>query len=469
VATVVGSELAALPHVRALLVLARLWSAGSALEPAAVERARTAAVLANHRRYLAGIPAYAALAEERGLTGDAPIDRVRADLVVTDDLFKSYDPCWLTDDLPALTTWLGTVSTVGSPAGLDSTHRAVTGGSGDGGDLDSWRAGLRARGVFVTLSSGTTGRPSIVPRDRLTLASLRSGCGVRLPWAMPAGGYDCLLLTPPGMGTGIQSGAAGLAADAVRTHTLHPTPLRLATLTTPTTPTARTDPAPRDGTRHGPAAAAGGPVGGWDARPSAAGATEVRETEVRELDGAVGFLRGAAGTGQPVLVYGPPARLFELVRHLVAGRAAVALPAGSHVVTGGGWKGAGPVGLHELFDLTAERLGVPRTACVDTYSCAELNAVFVSCQRGRYHVPPVVEALVLDELFRPVGGDEPHGRLAVLDPFAFSYPGFVATGDAVRLRGDPCGCGLAGSTLLGPITRLAAAPERGCGLMDVAR
>ncbi|HEY0640115.1 MAG TPA: hypothetical protein VGD67_20975, partial [Pseudonocardiaceae bacterium] len=209
-AAVVSSEATDLPHVRALLVAARMWSAGAPLDHDAVGRARAAAVLDNHRRYLAGIPAYAALAEERGLTGDVTLDEVRAELVVTDELFKSYHPSWPDRDLPALTRWLGTISTTAPGAG------AAT-------DLRSWRAALREQGVFVTFSSGTTGQPSVVPRDRLTLASLRSGSGVRLPWALPAGRYDCLLLTPPGLGTGIQSGAAGLAAGAARVHTLHPT------------------------------------------------------------------------------------------------------------------------------------------------------------------------------------------------------------------------------------------------------
>jgi len=41
----------------------------------------------------------------------------------------------------------------------------------------------------------------------------------------------------------------------------------------------------------------------------------------------------------------------------------------------------------------------------------------------------------------------------VLDPFALSYPSFIATGDTVRVCRDRCACGLAGQTLLGPIVR----------------
>ena len=104
------------------------------------------------------------------------------------DRFKGYDGAWLDGDLPALTAWLGEVSTV------HPTHPAGA------TDLASWRAGLRADDVFVTISSGTAGSRSLVPRDRMTLTALRSSSGVRLPWALAPGVYDALLLTPRGMG-----------------------------------------------------------------------------------------------------------------------------------------------------------------------------------------------------------------------------------------------------------------------------
>ena len=139
------------------------------------------------------------------------------------------------------------------------------------------------------------------------------------------------------------------------------------------------------------------------------------------------------------------------------------------MITGGGWKGRSPVAGHRLRAAVTRQLGVPPDRCVDTYSTAELNTVFVTCLQGRYHVPPVVEPVILDDLLQPVDDDGAEGRLAVLDPFALSYPGFVATGDQVRLCRDPCRCGLSGPSLLGPITRAPGLPERGCGVDVAAR
>ena len=240
----------------------------------------------------------------------------------------------------------------------------------------------------MTFSSGTGGAPSVVPRDELTLAALRSGSGVRQPWSLPAGEYDCLLLTDPGMGSGMQAGAAGIAGDAFRSHH-HEVPAR-----------------------------------------------------------TVEFLGAAAAQARPVLVYGAPARLAAFLDDLddLDGPGVGSAP-GSCVVTGGGWKGSGGGEVRDLLDRAAAALGVDRTKCLDTYSWSELNTFLLSCPHDRYHVPPVVEAMVVDDLLRPVEGDA-DGRLAVLDPMAASYPGMIATSDFVRLRHDACPCGRAGQTLL---------------------
>jgi Acyl-protein synthetase, LuxE len=377
--------------VRRLLVAARMWSAAMALDLDSVAAVRNEMVLANHRRHLELIPSYQEIARETSVGADADFADLRERFLLTDGWFKGYDPGWLGGDFEDLTAWLGSISTLRASA-PPAAH-----------DLISWREGLRVAGVFVTVSSATTGRPSFVPRDRLTLAALRNSSGVRLRWSLPAGSYDALLLTPSGMGSGLQAGAAGFAGEARRTH-------------------------------RGDA--------GW-------------------LD----FVGAALRDERPVVIYGPPSRLRSLLDTMGGDR--LGLAPGSCVLTGGGWKLDSSGDIRGLLDHASDRFGVDRARCVDTYSTAELNTVFVSCGEGRYHVPPVVEAMVVDDLLRPVSGDA-DGRLAVIDPFAMSYPGRLATSDHVRLRHDHCPCGLIGQTLLDPITRSADAVPRGCGVVDLA-
>lgn len=392
--TAAGPRVDSLPLVQRLLVAARMWSSGAPLDFEAVAAVRNEMLAANHRRHVTNIPAYGEMAREAGLGSGADIGELREGLVLSDEWFKSYDPAWMSGNLPALSSWLELVSTVRLPP---PPPAAI--------DLVTWRASLREQGVFVTISSATTGLPSLVPRDRLTLAALRSSSGVRLPWSLPHGEYDSLLLTPIGMGSGLQAGAAGLAASSRRIHHY------------------------------------GGP--GW-----------------------IEFLCEAAREQQKIIIYGPPVRLALLEEELTRDGKQVDLPKGSCVLTGGGWKQDLVHDIGGLLDRASELFGIVRSRCIDTYATAELNTVFASCAEGRYHVPPVVEALVVDDLLRPLPGAG-DGRLAVLDPMAISYPGRLATSDYVRLRNDSCPCGLAGQTLLHPITRLPDAAPRGCGIADL--
>ena len=383
----------ALDAVKALLLGTRAWSSGGTVDLDDLGALRADLVRDNHLRHVASIPAYGRLTEELGVS---PAGGER-ELLLSDEWFKSYDPGWADSDLQYLTAWLAEVSTVRPPHPTGAT------------DLADWRSALRAHDVFVTVSSGTTGSPSLVPRDRMTLAALRGGSGVRLPWALPAGAYDALLLTPRGMGSGIQSGASGIAAAA---------------------------------------------------RNAAHDDDEQAWTTL---------LTSAAADRQPLVVYGSPARLARLLDRVTDGTGARALPPGSCVVTGGGWKGQSTdVEVGHLLEAASETFALPRERCVDTYSTAELNTVLVSCREQRYHVPPVVEAMVVDEQLQPIPGDA-DGPLAVLDPLAMSYPGRLVTSDVVRLRHDPCPCGLAGQTLLPGITRAVGAAARGCGVTDRIR
>lgn len=175
-----------------------------------------------------------------------------------------------------------------------------------------------------------------------------------------------------------------------------------------------------------------------------------------------------------MLIYGSPAALVALLDDLADGARMPALPDGSAVITGGGWKAAPRPGasgddaaIWLLLDRAAQALGVPRGRCIDTYSTAHLNTILLSCDGQRHHIPPVVDAFVVDETLRPVGAGS-RGRLAIGDPFVGSHPPLIATGDVVTLADDSCPCGLPGTTVVGGFSRAPGQVQRGCGTADVA-
>lgn len=430
-------------HLSPLLVATRLWSLKREFDEEAVISARHQALLLNHDRYVSLIPAYRKMAQAAGLSRVTNIDQIATELTVTTDLFKSYDPMWLkSGDFQAMTDWLTTVF-VRAPA-IDA---------GTTQSLDDWRRRLRADQVYLHYSSGTSGRLSFVPRDVMTLTALRQNgrcyshpiLGAVDRWE---GDFDCLILGPRGVGSGLQAVATGLAAAATRSHHLYQAELTAGMVF------ART-------------------VGDDGLAAAAIGHTTITlGDEDRESSYARGmsFLEQAAGEGRRVLVFGPPFEVDELCRRLLDASKPLALGVGSAVVTGGGWK-AVPERSREVLNERVERaLGIERSHIVDVYSTAELNAALLSCTENRYHVPPLLEPMAVDDLLVPLQGDDVSGTLAFLDPFAFSYPGFVITGDEGRLVRGECRCGITGWSIVGPIRRPVRAGQKGCaGLASSVR
>lgn len=383
------------------------WASGEDVEPAA-SILRRAALVHNHSRYVEHMPVYRALAEQRGLAGAATVEDISHELMFTTGVFKSYDPRWLEErDYGRMTEWLGTIFT-GDPV----VEGRISG-------IEEWRRALGARSVFVTCSSGTSGKLSFVPRDRATVeASGRNG------WfyahAVPAmdvarrDDFDCLVVGPRGTSTGIQAASLGVAGAAARSHFL----------------VDRDTPGP------------------------------VREGE---YVAASEFLADSASAGRPVLVFATPPQLHRACAWIAANGRALDLPAGSIAVTGGGWKTATTVLDHEALCEHVERaLGISADRVIDTYSTAEMSFFCLRCRAGRYHVPPFVEVVVLDDTLTPFAAGEGFGIIGFLDPFAFSYPGFLVTGDLGHVTFGNCSCGLSGWAVEGRIERAPEFGEKGC-------
>ena len=92
----------------------------------------------------------------------------------------------------------------------------------------------------------------------------------------------------------------------------------------------------------------------------------------------------------------------------------------------------------------------------------EIQGLMLRCPEGRYHVPPHLEAVALDQELKPVYGEDVSGTLGIVDPFAESYPGFLITGDYVRLVKTPCPCGRSGPAIIS-IARSPGREVKGCG------
>ncbi len=142
----------------ALCGAARLWSRRQPLDEAMIGSIMELLVLERHRTYIEQVSVYRQLAEEQGLAGGADLRSIIGGMMFSAGIFKSYEPGWLEAcDFGAMTDWIAEVSSC----------RPQRPGA-DIENLDGWRAALVRQGVRLSSSSGTSGRPSFVPRDPAT-------------------------------------------------------------------------------------------------------------------------------------------------------------------------------------------------------------------------------------------------------------------------------------------------------------
>ncbi|MEU1180753.1 hypothetical protein ABZ464_24475 [Streptomyces sp. NPDC005820] len=174
-----------------------------------------------------------------------------------------------------------------------------------------------------------------------------------------------------------------------------------------------------------------------------------------EMDAAVSAIVDdiAAHRDEPLLIAGMNNQQFALIQAL---RARGVPDGGLHpdtlVLSGGGNKGrALPEDYQQQFAAFYD--GVRR---VRSYGMTELQGSCLACEKGRYHVPPWVIPLILDQqgetLLNPEQGVV-EGRFAFLDVSLEGRWGGLISGDRVFVDFSPCDCGRSGPAVLPDIQR----------------
>jgi phenylacetate-coenzyme A ligase PaaK-like adenylate-forming protein len=161
-------------------------------------------------------------------------------------------------------------------------------------------------------------------------------------------------------------------------------------------------------------------------------------------------------------IAGPPFWLDRIMERMKKEGISVCLPE-SQILTGGGWKAEENKRLpEEVFrEKVKEILGIPEERYHDVYAMSECSSVFLSCEGHYKHIPPVIIPLVLDENLNQLDSGEV-GRFAFIDPLPDSYPGFIITGDKVRILPHCPKCNREGPVLDVEVTRMPGFEGRGC-------
>ena len=374
-------------------------------------------------------------AEEAGLSGVGEL----ADLVpllFAHTTYKSYPESWMVQNRwDRLGRWLETVSTYPvPPLELDGIA-----------DIDDWLGRLEAAGTYVSCSSGTTGKCSMIAASAHDRAFSRRcaaqgfACGTGIA---PAQDFKVMATVPVpssprnkdvraaiaesfGDGNGYEFPGASMTIGQVSQMVA----LRRAITEGTALPEQITD----------------------FERISAERQSAVDSGMQRTAEALI------ENRGRKMLISGQFALLFkttELIRSM--GYAGKDFHPDNAMFVGGGLKGAQLPSDYLEYILDSFNLRFDRV--YQYYGMQEINTVMPRCGARRYHVPPWLILLLLesggDALVRPSNG-EAEGRAGFFDLSLDGRWGGVISGDKVSVRYGRCDCGHEGPTVGYDIVRYA--------------
>lgn len=316
--------------------------------------------------------------------------------------------------------------------------------SGKNPSFDDVINAFNATGMVVAYSSGTSGKHTFIPRDLRTFnVAEYLGAKVVLTMAYPIWEHDMYgyLLMPNPFKTNVFAGkVCTIYFDVIKD-------VQVAIDREINTETIRLS-----------------MMGGGGIKSTFA-ALALKRMYNKIVNSIIKWLEKNQKEGNKIAFAGAPFLLYSVMNKLEQDGKSFNFKDKGAILTGGGWK------VHEDLRITVADfrkksesiLGIRPEHCLDAYGMVEGNGWLVHCPEGHYlHVPhSYYHAMVLDEELKPAGYGE-YGRFAFLDGSTFSYPGFIVSGDRVKLLEHCPVCDRPGPVLEPEIKRASGEEMRGC-------
>ena len=381
----------------------------------------------------AQIPILKRRAEDTGITAVKKMDDI-VPLLFSHTTYKSYPMSFITKgQWPRMTKWLQTLSA--QPLG-EIDHNGIE-------TIDDWVDRIQAAGHTLIVTSGTSGKCSFLNQSRDDIARLERSCARLTGWPKPIKPDNSLRFYCIGPRYGPQKGLlhwqiySRLFArpDAIRFLTEEP--LRVAGIMR----AGMMRRAMLEGT------ASPEDIAAFENEATERGAA--MDVALKDLVEDV-----LAHQSEPMFLGGMWAQIYKIVE---AGRARDIADGGfdprTQVASGGGRKSNDIP--EDFMEQIFKFLGP--VGCTQSYGMSELQVATMMCEQGRYHRPPWLIVLLLDEtgevLINPSSGTA-EGRAAFLDMSFSGRWGGIITGDKISMNFDSvCPCGRPGPTVLDDITR----------------
>jgi hypothetical protein len=392
-------------------------------------------------------------AAEAGITEVRSREEV-VKLLVPHTAYKSYPEAWLAQQRwDRLSKWLDTVSAYRVPS--DKVSSAA--------DVDGWIEKLAGNGFFVSCSSGTTGKSAMLVASQKDMDWCRKEAVAAYSWGSgvtPAQDRRIFGMAPVAhVPRNVATGEAYTVAlqDPNYERFNYPVP--------PITVGALTQmvlfrKAIADGT------AKPGEIAAYE---------EISAARQKVIDAAVGVTARAVVEARhsKIHVTGLWAGLYAVAKAVrEMGYGATDFHPENSIYVGGGLKRAKlPTDYREF---VYETFSIQPQRNYQNYSMQELHSGMPRCQAGgRYHVPPWVVPLVLDEAgdnLLPMSAGEYEGRAAFFDLSLDGRWGGVISGDKISIDFGPCICGSKGPSIGDDVMRysdIAGDDKIGCaGTVD---
>ena len=451
--------------LNSLIKLSRDWASGAKINLTQARELRNDVILHNHAHYLDNIPLYRKLAEEQGCGKDIDMQTIKRKLMFTADVFKSYEQVWLDDgDFARMTQWLSGI--------YDKRIDVDVSGAKT---IDEWIERLDTNGAHVVYSSGTSGEFSFIPRDKQDwelsrtaninclsplLAGRIAGNVLSQQWLKSA----VKLVSPAAFASmagkrglpdfdafflGFRQGRMGNQALIEELAPL----FRHRYFLSDTNITGTALRALRRGVRTDE-----------EQQQLSKYMEEIVGKEDTHYLRLIDNIRQSTKDKQKVIIFGAPYQFLRLCEAVNGQKQQLTLPGSSFALFGGGWKSftGETISRKTLVSKLSDSLGIPPPMILEGYSMTEINILMLRCEYGRFHIPPIIEPVILDEELNPLSDKDAKGAFGFLDPLAVSYPGFIISGDYVRMIDGECDCGLTGPAIT-EIGRMPGSEVKGCG------
>lgn len=377
-------------------------------------------------------------AEDAGITEIRKLEDV-VPLLLPHTAYKSYPESFLSGKRwDRLTRWLGTVSSYPTDnIDLEGVE-----------DVDGWVAACGAAGHLVSCTSGTTGKPAMLPASKLDLEFAGSenvravewGSDIRAGDRRTMAGYGATAQSPRNAATGGALVQAFADFSKLRANS-DAAPITIGSITRMI--------------ELRKAIAAG------TAMPAEIAEYE-KESAVRQaaLDASLGQAADhvIASRRDKLLImamWGPLYQLAEEVRN--RGYTGKDFHPENAVYLGGGLKRAKVPENYKEFIYETFNLS-PRFT-YQMYGMQETQTSMPRCQAGgRYHIPAWMVCLPLDKEgsnLLPIGQEEITGRAAFFDLSVDGRWGGVISGDRIEVDFRPCACGSPSPSIRDNIARYA--------------